>query len=160
MVDHYVPQPDRDAGSRTMVAFIKSLLDAGCVVKFWPENLWLDPDYGPLLMKMGVELINGPRGLGGLKAYVEEWGDEFDAILVSRPDVAEKFIDQARKTRARLVYYGHDLHFNRMRQEAEKFGDKSMQAKADNMLNLERKIWREGCRVYLDHPRPSTVASP
>ena len=143
VIDHYVPQPDRDAGSRTMVAFIKSLLDAGCVVKFWPENLWLDPDYGPLLMKMGVELINGPRGLGGLKAYVEEWGDEFDAILVSRPDVAEKFIDQARKTRARLVYYGHDLHFNRMRQEAEKFGDKSMQAKADNMLNLERKIWRE-----------------
>lgn len=142
VIDHYIPQPDRDAGSRTMIAFIRCLLDAGCVVKFWPENLWLDPDYGPQLMKMGVEVINGPRGLSGLQGYVQEWGDEFDAILVSRPDVAEKFMEQARKTRARIVYYGHDLHFRRMEQEAAKLGDAALGARAAAMQKLERRIWR------------------
>ncbi|HOU66751.1 MAG TPA: glycosyltransferase family 2 protein, partial [Thermomonas sp.] len=58
VVDHYIPQPDRDAGSRTMLAFIRALLDAGAVVKFWPDNLYYDPNYAPQLQAMGVEVFH------------------------------------------------------------------------------------------------------
>jgi GT2 family glycosyltransferase len=40
VVDHEVPQPDRDAGSRTMICIMNALRSAGMVVKFWPQNLF------------------------------------------------------------------------------------------------------------------------
>ena len=119
VIDHYVPQPDRDAGSRTMLAFLQRLVEAGCVVKFWPDNLFQDPVYTPALQAMGVEVLHGPRWRGGIGNLIAECGDIFDAVLVSRPDVAEHHLDALRThSRARIAYYGHDLHFRRMRDQA------------------------------------------
>ena len=56
VIDHYVPQPDRDAGSRTMLCFIQALLRAGLVVKFWPQNLSYSPGYTEALQDIGVEV--------------------------------------------------------------------------------------------------------
>src|SRR5438552_2465420 len=42
VIDHYIPQPDRDAGSRTMFSYVKMFVDAGLQVAFWPENLYRD----------------------------------------------------------------------------------------------------------------------
>ena len=104
VVDHYIPQPDRDAGSRTMFAFLQRLLEAGCVVKFWPDNLHYDPQYAPRLQAMGIEVLHGPRWLGGIGALVEACGDIFDAVLLSRPDVAEHHLAATRAhSRARVV---------------------------------------------------------
>lgn len=149
VVDHYVPQPDRDAGSRTIVAFMQSLLDAGAVVKFWPDNLWFDPDYTPRLQVMGVEVFHGARWLGGIGALLREQGDVFDAVLLSRPDVAEKHLDDLRRySRARIVYYGHDLHFQRMRDQSALLpaGDEERiggEREADAMELRERAIWQQ-----------------
>ncbi len=144
VVDHYVPQPDRDAGSRTIYAFLQRLVEAGCVVKFWPENLVYDAEYAPRLQAMGVEVIHGIRWLQGLSALHDSHGDVFDAILLSRPDVAEKVIDDARTFRnARIVYYGHDLHFQRVRQEAEVLSQPELAACADKLESRERALWRK-----------------
>ena len=147
VVDHYVPQPDRDAGSRTMLAFLQALLDAGEVVKFWPDNLYEDPDYTPRLQRMGVEVFHGPRWLGGIGSMLREYGDAFDAILLSRPDVAEKHLDDVRAhSRARVAYYGHDLHFQRMRDQAALLpaGEARtvQEAAAAAMEARERALWR------------------
>ena len=143
VVDHYVPQPDRDAGSRTMFAFLQRLVEAGCVVKFWPDNLHFDPDYAPRLQALGVEVYHGTRWLGGLAALADE-GVEIDAILLSRPDVAGKFLEPARKAfpGARVAYYGHDLHFRRVRQEAEVLDQPNLLPHAEKLEALERDIWR------------------
>ena len=153
VVDHYVPQPDRDAGSRTMLAFIRSLLDAGAVVKFWPDNLWYDPVYAPQLQAMGVEVLHGPRWRDGISALLREYGDVFDAVLLSRPDVAEAHLDAVRAhSRARVGYYGHDLHFRRMRDQAALLADagerKALERDAAAMEARERALWRR-CDVVL-----------
>lgn len=144
VVDHYVPQPDRDAGSRTMHAFMQRLVEAGCVVKFWPENLWFDPEYGPRLQAMGVEVYHGMRFVDGL-AGLRRQGVEVDAILLSRPDVAEKFVDQAREAfpDARIAYYGHDLHFRRVLHEAEVLGQPNLVPHAVKLEAQERGVWRK-----------------
>jgi len=147
VVDHYVPQPDRDAGSRTMFAFLQRLLDAGCVVKFWPDNLHYDPQYAPRLQAMGIEVLHGPRWLGGIGALVEACGDIFAAVLLSRPDVAEHHLDAVRAhSRARVVYYGHDLHFRRMQDQAALLDEGAardvLQRDAAAMEVRERAIWR------------------
>ena len=147
VVDHYIPQPDRDAGSRTMLAFLRALLDAGAVVKFWPDNLYYDPDYAPRLQAMGVEVFHGLRWRDGIGAMLREYGDNFDAILLSRPDVADAHLDAIRAhSRARVVYYGHDLHFRRMQDQAALLpeGDARIALLRDAaaMEQRERTIWQ------------------
>ncbi len=144
VVDHYIPQPDRDAGSRTMMAFLQRLIEAGCVVKFWPDNLHYDPVYAPRLQAMGVEVLHGTRWAGGLAALLDDWHGDVDAVLLSRPDVGNKFIDIVRKkTRARIVYYGHDLHFRRLQLEAKVLYQPELNVQAQRMEQLERSIWRK-----------------
>ncbi len=144
IVDHYVPQPDRDAGSRTMVAFIDALLAAGCVVKFWPDNLNLDPDYSAALQARGVELVYGVRHVGRFGDYLRENGGELDAVLLSRPHIAPPYLKALRKfaPEVRVVYYGHDLHFRRMLSEAGVTGSQSLAEQAVQMEQAERALWR------------------
>ncbi len=115
VVDHYVPQWDRDAGSRSMYEFMRVLLEAGHAVTFWPDNLWRDPDYTPKLQALGVEVIHGARFRDGFDGFMAERADLYDMVLLSRPHVAVNYIDVVRRhSRARIVYYGHDVHFRRM----------------------------------------------
>lgn len=143
VVDHYIPQPDRDAGSRTMIAFLRELVEAGCVVKFWPENLHLDPVYAPALMRMGIEVVHGPRWKGRFAEFMAEVGPELDAVLLSRPHVAAPLIATIRRhSQAPLVYYGHDLHYRRLEDEARVNGSEAASREAQHMQRLERDVWR------------------
>lgn len=139
--DHYVPTPDRDAGSRTIVAFLDILLAAGLAVKFWPHNQAYSPGYTERLQARGVEVMYGP---GRFDAWIKEHGHELDHVLLSRPDVAEALLPLIRQySVARVAYYGHDLHFSRMRQQAAVLGDRRLARAAEAMLRREMQIWRE-----------------
>ena len=122
VVDHYIPQPDQDAGSRTMLAIIESLQYAGYIVKFWPDNLAFDPEYTVALQSLGVEVFYG------FGYYFDDWirqnGHAISLAVLSRPAFATRYIGPLRKhSKATVVYYGHDLHFQRMGMEAERTGD-------------------------------------
>ena len=85
VIDHYVPMPDRDAGSRTMLGFIHALLASGVVVKFWPFNLHRTPRYTEALQDIGVEVLYDTP----LSDWLKVNGADLDLVLLSRPDVAE-----------------------------------------------------------------------
>lgn len=145
VVDHYVPQPDRDAGSRTMLQFIRQLCALGCSVKFWPENLWRDTTYAPALQAMGVEVIYGPEWVDGFARYLQEADGNIDRVLLSRPHISIQFIE-AIKTfapRARIAYYGHDLHFARLQQRFDVTGDPKCLQEAAEIEEIERSLWRQ-----------------
>ncbi|MBD9369583.1 glycosyltransferase [Xanthomonas sp. XNM01] len=143
IVDHYVPQPDRDAGSRSMVAFIDALLDAGWIVKFWPDNLWFDPVYTPRLQRRGVEVIYGERRLGGFERYLQECGGELDGVLLSRPHIALPYLESLRRhvPSTWIAYYGHDLHFRRLDSEAALTQSPELWKEARRFEALERTLW-------------------
>lgn len=160
VVDHYIPQPDRDAGSRTMLAFIRALVNAGCVVKFWPENLFYDGQYAHTLQTMGVEIFHGMRWSGGFERMLDEYGAQLDAVLLSRPGVSRPLIAAVRsKTRAKVVYYGHDLHFKRMHSEVTALdAGGQLAAQAAEIERNERALWRESDVVlYPSEEEASTV---
>jgi O-antigen biosynthesis protein len=143
VVDHYVPTPDRDAGSRTVMAFLEILLAGGAIVKFWPHNLSYSPGYTETIQEMGIEVLHGP-GQGPFETWIKTAGGQLDAVLVSRPDVAEDMIPVIRRhSGARIVYYGHDLHFQRMQRQAELTGDQRLLRAAQHMRDRERTIWRQ-----------------
>jgi GT2 family glycosyltransferase len=162
IVDHYIPQPDRDAGSRTMVAFIDALLAAGWLVKFWPDNLWFDQEYGTRLQARGVEVIHGWKRQGGFERYLREHGAELDAVMLSRPHVAPAYLESLRRAAPdlRVVYYGHDLHFRRMLDEARVTGREDLVEAARKMEQEERAIWRKVDLVlYPSQDEAAAVAS-
>ncbi len=156
VVDHHVPQWDRDAGSRTLYQYMKLLLDEGFAVTFWPDNLWRDPHYTPLLQQMGVEVISGQRFRNGFGTFMQERAGLYDLVLLSRPQVATHYIQPVRQhSNAKIVYYGHDLHYRRMQAGAD-LGQPITDADIENMRKLEMAVCA-GCDVIL-YPDPDEVA--
>lgn len=142
VVDHYVPQPDRDAGSRVMIKFIRQFIDMGMKVVFWPDNLWYDAEYVRQLQAMGVETIYGNRWLGAFDQFLAERGESIKYVLLSRPHIATKYVAALRRyTKAHLAYFGHDLHYQRLRREAAITGDAECLKKAAAMEQTERNLW-------------------
>lgn len=160
VVDHMVPMPDRDAGSRSMVGFLEALLSAGLVVKFWPQNLAWFPGYTEALQQMGIEVLYGPHQPSS-RNWLREHGAELDIILLSRPDVAEEWLPGLRQhTAARILYYGHDLHFRRMRMQGKVLRDEAMFRAGDRMEERERAIWRAvDVALYPSQEEADIVAS-
>lgn len=143
IVDHYVPQPDRDAGSRTMWQFIRMFVHQGFSVKFWPENLSNDPVYTPLLQQYGVEVIYGAEYRRGFSAWMDEHGAHLDAVLLSRPHVAINFIEAVRKhSKAPVHYYGHDIHYLRIEDQLRlQPSDTMLRMESTKARKLEHKVW-------------------
>ncbi len=142
MIDHYVPQPDRDAGSRTILAFMDALIASGRVVKFFPANGLRTPGYTEALQRRGIEVQYFPSS-GLFVEWIAANGAEIDEVLVSRPSVADEVLDSLTiHCRAPVVFYGHDLHHVRMRLEPGADKDPVKSAAAAAMEANERRIWR------------------
>ena len=160
VVDHYVPTPDRDAGSNAIMACITTLLRSGFIVKFWPHNLGYSAGYTEALQQMGIEVFYGPDQ-PGFDNWIRTAGCELDLVLVSRPDVAEDVIPSIRRhCRARVVYYGHDLHFRRMGLQAEVAADDRLARLAEQMRMRECSIWRQAdLSLYLSDEEASIASA-
>lgn len=160
VIDHYVPQPDRDAGSRTMWCFLRLFQEMGMNVKFWPHNLYYDKDYTPALEQHGIEVFHGAAHLDRFDAWIRENGKHLDYVLLSRPHVANDFVTAIRRfSGAKLLYYGHDLHHARMLNEFQVTGDNALEKRARAMRELEESIWRQVDAVYYPSAEETSVVA-
>ncbi|MCC2632861.1 MAG: glycosyl transferase [Ramlibacter sp.] len=149
VVDHYTPQPDRDAGSRSMWCILRTLLKMGLVVKFWPHNEAYDPDYADLLQQAGVEVVVGEEVRGNFSGWLAANGDRLDYVLLSRPTVAPDFLPLLRKqTAARILFYGHDVHHERHQREHALTGSETARQEAAKFRAMEHALWRQVDAVY------------
>jgi glycosyltransferase involved in cell wall biosynthesis len=160
VIDHYVPEPDRDAGSCTMLCCIRALQQAGMVVKFWPHNQRYSPGYTDALQDIGVEVAYGGDS-DAFRHWLAENAADIDYALVSRPQVAAAVLPElTRYSGIRLLYFGHDLHFRRMHLEAQVLADSSIAWQADQMEHLERSVWRAvNVVLYLSDEETAIVRS-
>jgi O-antigen biosynthesis protein len=142
VIDHAVPQPDHDAGSRSILSLMEGLIATGRVVKFFPANRAAPPGYTRALQRRGIEVLYEPW-CGKFDKWIAATGTEFDEVLLARPNVAEECLPPLRAhCRAPIVYYGHDLHHARLRSELRAERDPGRRAAADAMEALERRVWR------------------
>ncbi len=158
VIDHYTPEPDRDAGSRTMLGVLESLAEAGWVVKFWPYNRQYSPIYTPPLEAQGIEVLD-QRWPGDLHTWLATHGADLDHLMVSRPDIAADIMHRLmRDTPAVFSFYGHDLHFARMRRQAAVLDDPALLADAARMEQIERRVWRNfDVAIYLSEDEAAAV---
>ncbi len=148
VIDSYTPRPDRDAGSARMALVLESLKALDCDVTFLPENRAHDGSYTHSLQAAGVEAFYHPY-LNSLDDHLLDFGDRYDAVVMSRVEVAELVMDAVQRhcPNALRVFDTVDLHFLRERRRSELDGLQDLR-RADEMMARELAIAR-ACDVTL-----------
>jgi GT2 family glycosyltransferase len=120
MIDNYVPEFDKDAGSDRMFNLIKQFQAIGFDVIFVPDNYFRSEPYTSILQRMGVEVVYGTENSHAKTDAVRERLPLIDLAWVSRPDVGGRWLPLLRE-RADLpvIYDTVDLHYVRAKRELE-----------------------------------------
>ena len=142
VADHKLPEPDRDAGSRSILHLMRGLVRGGVLVKFWPHNPSITERYWQELEEEGIEVLINKKSIYDLNEWLVLHKPVLNWILLSRPDVADAVLELAgNKPNWRLAYYGHDLHYRRFGRNA--LIDNSENLKIQSILfeQIEKKIW-------------------
>jgi glycosyltransferase involved in cell wall biosynthesis len=162
VVDKDLPAADRNAGAVSLLQFLTVFQQQGFDVFFWPQNQ-APSSYLTLLEKEGICVLS-PYSTTPVNSEFGRWWREnrfyFDKVLLSRPSVAAAFIPVLTKyplEKPKIAYYGHDLHFSRLSEEAKVKGHKEIAWLAKRFYRLERKIWRQVDVSY--YPSPNEVSA-
>ena len=133
-IDHYVPRPDRDAGSRTICAYLTLFKAAGFHVVLWPQNMHFDRTYVTALQRQGIEVQYDLISCRSFPDWIRVHGPDLDYVLLSRALVAFDYVDTVRReTAAKILFYGHDIHFMRLAKEFEVTGQSAVK---EEMISL------------------------
>ena len=149
MVDHYVPQYDKDAGSRTVFQYLRMFRRKGFHVKFIGDNFYKHEPYTTVLQQMGIEVLYGPYYAQNWEKWVRENGEFFSFVFLNRPHISVKYIDFVRNnTKAKIIYYGHDLHFLREMRKYELTKNKKALTDSADWKVKELELMRKADIVY------------
>jgi len=142
VIDHYVPQWDKDAGSRTTFQYLEVFTELGLNVKFLGDNFYKYEPYTSILQQKGIEVLYGNH----YAKHVENWlltnGQYFDFILLNRPHISTKYMKILhRQVPSTILYYGHDLHYVRELKEYEITRDEKKLASSNEWKSIESDLF-------------------
>jgi O-antigen biosynthesis protein len=149
VVDHYVPEFDKDAGSRSTLQYLKLLVRNGARVKFLPDDFYRREPYASVLEELGIEVLYGERYAKGWRSWWRENGRYFDVVYMHRPHIANKYMDEFKHApNVKLIFFGHDLHYLRLERQCKVQNNPSIGKEADSWRKLEFKIIEGSDVVY------------
>ena len=138
-IDDSVPEPDKDAGSNAAFQHMLSLQRLGYKVTFIPgDNMARIDPYTRDLQRRGIECLYHPYFVSVEDVFRK---NQFpvDLVYLHRYSNASKYAGMVRQhfPKARIVYNVADLHFLRMRRQAELQGDAALRENAEHLRRLE-----------------------
>jgi GT2 family glycosyltransferase len=121
VIDSYVPLYDKEAGSNRLKHLVDGFRNAGLRIVYLPDNLTKMPPYTEQLERAGIEVVYFAE------AHRRPWRESLaellptiDAVWVCRPDLCAKYLPTIRElSRVPIIYDMIDLHFLRLRRQAE-----------------------------------------
>lgn len=141
VIDDNIPKYDTSAGARNIYQYIQIMLKMGFDIKFISADFKFDEQYTNKLQQLGVEVLWGKYCKQNWQIWLRENSSYIDFAFITRPQVAEIFLDEVKKaTNAKVIYSVADLHFLRMRRAAAINGDDQMFKAAVKMEELEFAI--------------------
>ncbi len=148
-VNDIVPTYDKDAGSRSVYQYIKFFVDEGFNVKFIPDNFYPQQLYTSILEQMGVEVLYSNYYKNNWKKWVRNNSEFIDYFFLNRPHIAVKYVDFLRSnTDAKLIYYGHDLHYLRHKREYDVTGDERFLREAERFKKIEEELFSKVDKAF------------
>lgn len=149
VVDHYTPAYDQDAGSRCMMDYLKLFTAMGYHVKFIGDNFYKSEPYTTILQQMGVEVLYGDYYFHHWKEWIHANGRYLDYVVLSRPHISCKYIDVIRScSDAKIIYFGHDLHYLRKMREYGLSGDRKDRKDSREWKKTELQLMRKADLSY------------
>ena len=123
VLDRYVPNYDKDAGSRSTFSYIKLLVEMGFNVKFYGDySTKLEP-YTTTLLQLGVEVLYSDYYQYNFHQWIANNGIFLDYVILNRMHIAVNHLNLIiEHTNAKIAYVGHDLHFIDSRKKFERTG--------------------------------------
>ncbi len=121
VIDHHVPQFDRDAGSRCCYQYLKLFRKAGLKVIFLGDNFYPHEPYTTELQCLGIEVLYGNWYAANWQNWLKTNGSYIDYVYLQRPHIVDKYLQILHQLPQRpwLIYFGHDLHFLRVKRQGE-----------------------------------------
>ena len=118
VVDHYVPNFDKDAGGRCTFMYMKAFINMGMKVTFIGDNFAKPEPYTSILTQLGVEVLYGNFYYNNWENWLKENLEHFDYVYLQRPHISVKYIDIVKKYGSgKIFYFAHDLHHVRMHRD-------------------------------------------
>lgn len=139
-IDSSTPQSDRDAGAVTIVQYMHLFVDHGWDVYLCPFDQIERADAVGQLNQSGIHVVFPARH--ALIPWLRRNASSFQVIFLSRPTMAATLLPILRSEQSITAYYGHDLHFQRFRQEAFHSGHGELNWIARRFRSVERSISR------------------
>lgn len=150
VIDHYVPRYDQDAGSRVTWFYLKLFLQIGLKVIFVGDNYFRHQPYTDELELLGVEVLAGDGwNINNFKTWIKRNAKYIDYVYLNRPHIATKYIDFLKKeTNAKLIYFGHDLHFIREQRQYTIEGRGELLKSAERWKKVELELFFKADVIY------------
>jgi len=138
IIDHYLPEYDKDSGSLRLYSLIKIMLKNQMHVMFWPDNFAAFEPYNSHLRMHGVETFTG-RHFDFEKEF-SKIREHLDYIWLLRPHIAKNYIhsiNNLKNSNTKVIYDTVDLHFVREKRRAEVEKNEKFYEEAKNWKNIE-----------------------
>lgn len=150
VIDHMVPQYDKDAGAKNVFMYTSLFQEMGLKVTFLPADFFPFQPYTSELEQAGIEVLYGNYYLKYWKEWLTEHIHYYDYIYLNRPHIAVRFMDLLKKyATGKIIYFGHDLHFLREQREYELKPRPELLKSIEYWKKLEFKLMNAADIVYV-----------
>ncbi len=111
VVDHYVPNYDKDAGGKCTYMYLKTFIKLGMKVAFIGDNFAKMEPYATELNQLGIEILYGSFYYNNWQEWLKNNLKYFDYVYLQRPHISIKYMDIVKEySHAKVFYFAHDLH--------------------------------------------------
>ena len=140
VIDHAFPCPGQDAGSHAAVQEMRLMIALGCKLTFVPHNFRHVGQHVDALQALGIECIHAPFHTS-VEVFLERRGSEFDAVYITRFDVAERVLPHVRRHVSGPVLFNNaDLHFLREMRAAIARGETDFRGEDGPAATRDREV--------------------
>ena len=144
VVDHYVPNFDKDAGGRCTYMYMKIFQKLGMKVSFIGDNFAKIEPYASILTQGGIEFLCGNWYCIHWKEWLKDNLKNFDFVYLQRPHIAIKYIDLVKENcDAKVFYFAHDLHHIRLYREYKVSGDEKKLSESEHWKKIEMELFEK-----------------
>ncbi len=142
VIDHYVPNYDKDAGGKNTYMYIKIFLKKGMKVTFIGDNYAKPEPYSTELNQLGVEILYGNWYYTNHEEWLKQNLKHFNYVYLQRPHISAKYIDVVKKySTGKIIYFAHDLHHIRLYREYLVTKDEKALKESKHWEEVEMKLF-------------------
>jgi GT2 family glycosyltransferase len=142
VIDDFVPNNDKNAGSRCTFMYLNLFKEIGLQVTFLPNSFKKEEPYTSILQQKGIEVLYGVWYKKNIRNWLKTNLKYFNFVYLQRPNIAKKYFNLIRQYFPRKIFYfAHDLHYIRLFRQYNITHDKKKLKQSEISKKIEMEIF-------------------